>query len=305
MYDSVQQALDLLDDPDADGSAVEQAFSEYHIDIDVTTIETEKGSTDFINFEIPGSDQNAPTLGIVGRLGGGGARPEKTGIVSDADGAIIAIAAAFELAQIHEQGDGLPGDVIIGTHICPDAPIIPHEPVPFMSSPVDMPTMNEYEIDERMDAILSIDATKGTRVHSQRGFAITPTVKEGWILRTSESLLDIQERVSGEPPVTLTLTPQDITPYGNDVFHINSILQPSTATDAPVVGVATTSVNPVAGSATGANYLPDLALAVRFVVESAKDYTNKQASFYDIAEYDRLQELYGSMSHLQTRGEEP
>ena len=212
MYDSVQQALDLLDDPDADGSAVEQAFSEYHIDIDVTTIETEKGSTDFINFEIPGSDQNAPTLGIVGRLGGVGARPEKTGIVSDADGAIIAIAAAFELAQIHEQGDGLPGDVIIGTHICPDAPIIPHEPVPFMSSPVDMPTMNEHEIDERMDAILSIDATKGTRVHSRRGFAITPTVKEGWILRTSESLLDIQERVSGEPPVTLTLTPQDIIP---------------------------------------------------------------------------------------------
>lgn len=304
MYNSVQRAIDLLDTPATDGATIKEAFSNYDIAIDVTTIETDAGSTDFISFEIDGTDRTAPTQGIVGRLGGVGARPQKTGIVSDADGAIIAIAAAFELARMHERGDTVPGDVIVSTHVCPDAPIIPHEPVPFMSSPVDIATMNEHEIDDRMDAILSIDATKGTRVHCQRGFAITPTVKEGWILRTSEALLDIQERVSGEPPVTLTLSTQDITPYGNDVFHINSILQPSTATDAPVVGVATTSVNPVAGSGTGANYLPDLASATSFVVETAKSYTNDQVSFYDVEEYNRLTDLYGSMSQLQTLGDE-
>ena len=31
------------------------------------------------------------------------------------------------------------------------------------------------------------------------------------------------------------LTVQDITPYGNGLYHLNSILQPSTATNAPVV----------------------------------------------------------------------
>ncbi len=305
MYDSVQRAIELLDSPNADGATVTDAFSEYGVATDVTTIEADEGSTDFLSLEIGGTDRTAPTLGVVGRLGGVGARPQKTGIVSDADGAITAIAVAFELARMRERGDALPGDVVVSTHVCPDAPTIPHEPVPFMSSPVDIATMNEHEIEDRMDAILSIDATKGTRVHCQRGFAITPTVKEGWILRTSESLLDVQERVTGEPPVTLTLSTQDITPYGNDVFHINSILQPSTATDAPVVGVATTSVNPVAGSGTGANYLPDLAGAAGFVVETAVDYTNGRASFYDEEEYDRLTDLYGPMSHLQTLGDGP
>lgn len=304
MYNSVQRSVELLDRPNVDGATVTKAFSDYDVATDVTTIESDEGSTDFISLKIAGTDRTAPTLGVIGRLGGVGARPQKTGIVSDADGAITAIAAAFELARMSDHGDTLPGDVIVGTHVCPDAPTIPHEPVPFMSSPVDIATMNEHEIDDRMDAILSIDATKGTRVHCQRGFAVTPTVKEGWILRTSESLLDIQERVTGEPPVTLTLSTQDITPYGNDVFHINSILQPSTATDAPVVGVATTSVNPVAGSGTGANYLPDLANATGFVVETATDYTNGRASFYDDDEYDRLTDLYGSMSHLQTVGDE-
>jgi hypothetical protein len=155
-----------------------------------------------------------------------------------------------------------------------------------------------------MDALLSVDTTKGNRVHCERGFAITPTVKEGWVLRPSETLLDIQERVTGEPPKTLTITPQDVTPYGNDVHHINSILQPATGTDAPVVGVATTSVSPVAGSATGANYLPDLVETVSFVLETAKDFTRGRASFHDESEFARLRSLYGSMKRLQTLGED-
>jgi hypothetical protein len=173
-----------------------------------------------------------------------------------------------------------------------------------MDSPVDIETMNEHEVSQEMDAVLSIDATKGNRVHAERGFAISPTVKEGWILTVSEDLLDVQERVTGEPPQTLTLSMQDITPYGNDVHHINSILQPATATTAPVVGVALTSVNPVAGSATGANYLPDLASATQFVVETAKDFGRGRAAFFDEAEYERLIDLYGSMDALQTLGTE-
>ena len=35
----------------------------------------------------------------------------------------------------------------MATHICPHAPTRPHDPVPFMDSPVDIATMNEYEVD--------------------------------------------------------------------------------------------------------------------------------------------------------------
>jgi hypothetical protein len=302
MFNRVQQAYDVLDHPNSDGEAVRSELEGTGVDVDVTTIEGEEGTTDFVKIIVPGEDPDANTLGVIGRLGGAGARPEEIGMVSDADGAIVALATAFQLADMHNRGDTLAGDVRIATHVCPNAPTQPHDPVPFMGSPVDMATMNEHEVDSEMDAVLSVDATKGNRVHCERGFALTPTVKQGWILRPSETLLDAQERVTGEPPSTLTLTAQDITPYGNDVHHINSILQPATATDAPVVGVAMTSVNPVPGSGTGANYLPEIAEATGFVVETAKDFGRGRASFYDDAEFNRLRSLYGSMDHLQTLG---
>jgi hypothetical protein len=302
MFNRVQQAYDVLDHPNSDGEAVRSELEGTGVDVDVTTIEGEEGTTDFVKIIVPGEDPDANTLGVIGRLGGAGARPEEIGMVSDADGAIVALATAFQLADMHNRGDTLAGDVRIATHVCPNAPTQPHDPVPFMGSPVDMATMNEHEVDSEMDAVLSVDATKGNRVHCERGFALTPTVKQGWILRPSETLLDAQERVTGEPPSTLTLTAQDITPYGNDVHHINSILQPATATDAPVVGVAMTSVNPVPGSGTGANYLPEIAEATGFVVETAKDFGRGRASFYDDAEFTRLTSLYGSMDHLQTLG---
>lgn len=304
MFNTIQQAYDVLDHPEADGEAVRTALEGTGVQVDVTTISSDEGTTDFVKVVVPGHDPEADTLGVIGRLGGAGARPEEIGMVSDADGAIVALATAFQLAEMYERGDMLPGEVRIATHVCPDAPTSPHDPVPFMGSPVDMTTMNQHEVDEEMDAVLSVDATKGNRVHCERGFAVTPTVKEGWILKPSETLLDAQERVTGEPPSTLTLTTQDITPYGNGVHHVNSILQPATATDAPVVGVATTSVNPVPGCGTGANYIPEIAEATGFVIETAKDFTRGRASFYDEEEFDRLRSLYGSMNHLQTAGDE-
>ena len=302
MLKETLEILNLIGYADASGQDIQEAFSAYQLPIDVTTIESDEGATDFVTVKIPGSDQDAPTLGVIGRLGGIGARPEEFGMVSDADGAVVALTAGLKLAELTTRGDQLPGDVIIGTHVCPNAPTIPHDPVTFMDSPVSMETMNNHEIDEQMDAVLTIDATKGNRVHNSRGFAISPTIKEGWILKVSEALLDIQERVTGEPASTLTLSMQDITPYGNDVHHINSILQPATATDVPVAGIATTSTRPVAGSATGANYAPDLAEAAGFIVESAKDYTRGRAQFYDPQEYQQLVTRYGSMDRLQTLG---
>jgi hypothetical protein len=99
-----------------------------------------------------------------------------------------------------------------------------------------------------------------------------------------------------------TLSTQDITPYGNDLYHLNSILQPATATRAPVVGIAITAEIPVPGCATGASHEVDIELAARFSVEVAKSFTTGRTRFYDPVEFDRLTRLYGSMSHLQTLG---
>ena len=304
----VLDAFDVLDSARVDGARVADLLRGQGLD-DVSTerVRGERGSTDFVKALIPGSrgkaaGGDAPTLGIVGRLGGLGARPERIGFVSDGDGALAAVACAMKLGAMRQNGDVLPGDVIVATHICPDAPTQPHEPVPFMGSPVDIAQMNRQEVDERMDAILSIDTTKGNRIINVRGFAISPTVKEGYILRVSEDLLDLMQHTSGRLPAVFAITTQDITPYGNGLFHLNSILQPATATAAPVVGVAITAEVPVPGSATGASHLGDVEQAVRFCLEVAKAYGAGGCRFYDEGEFARLQQLYGAMTRLQTLG---
>ena len=171
-----------------------------------------------------------------------------------------------------------------------------------MDSPVDIATMNRYEVHPDMDAVLSVDTTRGNWVLNQRGFAITPTVKEGYILKVNQALLDIMAVVTGKPPVVLPITMQDITPYGNDIHHLNSIMQPATATNSPVVGVAITAAWAVPGCATGASQITDIEMAVRFCIEVAKAFGRGKCAFYDAAEFERLVSLYGSMKHLQTMG---
>jgi len=304
MLREVLEAMELLEGPDASGEAAREWLIGKGFEpneVEVTHIEGEKEGTDFVKVHLSSSG-TGPTLGIIGRLGGVGARPERIGLVSDADGAIVALACAAALARMRKRGDSLPGTVIVATHICPHSPVIPHDPVPFMGAPVDMATMNRHEVDPRMEAILSIDTTKGNWVINRRGFAITPTVKEGYILRVSEDLLRIMSYVTNEPPAVLPITTQDITPYGNGLFHINSIMQPATATSAPVVGVATTARIPVPGCATGANQVVDIEMAARFCVEVAKEFTAGRSRFYDPEEFEQLVALYGPMRHLQTLG---
>lgn len=307
-FRSTLEAISLLDSALVDGDAVVSYLRSVGVEeAHSTRIEGSEGKTDFVLAVIRGkrgkrAGGDSPTLGVVGRLGGIGARPEAIGLVSDGDGAVAAIAVASKLAKMQRKGDVLDGDVIVATHICPDAPTEPHEPVAFMGSPVDMDIMNMYEVHPEMDAILSIDTTKGNRVVNRRGFAISPTVKDGYILRVSEDLLRIMEITSGRPAVTFPVTTQDITPYGNGVYHLNSILQPSVATTCPVVGIAITTETVVPGCATGASHVADIEEAVRFTVEVSKLYTACKCKFYSEDEFKRLVELYGPMTHLQTLG---
>jgi hypothetical protein len=304
----VIDAYELLDDPAVTGAAVAEYLTGCGAPKPtVHTVRGDKGSTDFVRLTIPGrrgrsAGGDAPTLSVIGRLGGLGARPEQLGFVSDGDGALTAVSVAAKLSAMHARGDVLDGDVVVATHICPDAPTRPHDPVPFMDSPVDLAAMNEHEVDPDADAVLSVDTTKGNRIVNVNGFAISPTVKQGWILRVSEDLLAVQQRVTGSLPAVLPLAMADITPYGNGAYHVNSILQPTTATAAPVVGVAITTETPVAGSATGATQLSSVESAVRFCIEVAKDFGRGTLRFHDQAEFEHLVHRYGPMTALQTQG---
>ena len=302
------EIYDLIDKPQANGTEVAELLrSRGAEDVVVETVTSETGSTDCIKILISGMNGksrggDAPTLGVVGRLGGLGARPELIGAVSDGDGAVAALTCALKLVEMHAAGDVLPGDVIVATHICPDAPTQPHDPVPFMDSPIDMETMNRMEVDPRMDAILSIDTTKGNRIINVNGIAISPTTKDGYILPVANDLMDVMTRVTGKMPQAFALSQQDITPYGNDLHHLNSILQPTTATSAPVVGVAIATEQMVAGCATGATHGADVEEAARFAVEVAKVFGAGSCSFYDEAEWAHLTKLYGTMERFQGFG---
>jgi hypothetical protein len=310
----VLEIVELLDRPQTSGALLAEhlravqaaagADTRTAPEIEVRTVEGDQGSTDFVAVTVPGrrgkaAGGDAPTLGVLGRLGGVGARPERVGLVSDADGAVAALSAAAKLLDMHARGDILDGDVMVSTHVCGWAPTRPHDPVPFMDSPVDTLVCNREEISSAMDAVVSIDTTKGNRLLNHRGVALSPTVREGWILRVSEDLVGLLETVTGEPARILPITTQDITPYGNGVHHINSILQPAVATSAPVVGLAVTAATAVAGCATGASHEADIAAAARFAVETAKEFGRGAVRFHDPEEFTRLVGMYGPMTHLQ------
>lgn len=305
----ILEVYDLLDNGHTCGQMIVDYLKGIRADADVETytITGDGGKTDMVKVRIPGSNGKtvggtAPTLGILGRLGAVGARPEMIGYVSDGDGALAALAVAAKLLDMKNKGDDIPGDVFISTHVCPDAPTQPHDPVPFMGSPVSIAQVNKEEVSPDLDAIFSIDTTKGNRVINTRGFAISQPVKEGYILRGSEGLLDIMQRTTGRLPYVFPVNMQDITPYGNDVHHINSIMQPCTCTDAPVVGVAITTETMVPGCGSGCSHPIDVEEAARFVLEAAKSFGRGEFEFYDKKEFAHMVDLYGSMKQLQTLG---
>lgn len=296
---------ELLDKPGKPGGTLVKLFKKYKTGaVTLQEVKEKKGSTQFIKIVIPGKKGKikkgqSPTLGIIGRLGGIGARPKVVGFVSDGDGALTVLSTALRLVKMAFNGDVFDGDVIIATHVCTNAPTASHDPVPFMGSPVDITIMNKYEVDRNMDAILSIDTSRGNKIINYAGFAISPTVKEGYILRPSDDLLSIMEQTTGKLPVTFPIAIQDITPYGNDLYHFNSILQPATATKSPVVGVAITSEVPVAGCATGVTNACQIDAVGRFIIETAQRFGKKTCQFYDKKEYQLIIKKYGSLKKFQ------
>lgn len=271
------------------------------------TIESKKAygqaECEFLRFYFAGmhgksKGGNVPTLGVIGQLGGIASYPRMLGLVSDGDGALAALTVALRLAQYQAKGLQMPGDVIVTTHICTEASIIEKKPVPFIGLPVNMTEMNGNLVDKQADALISLDTTKGNLLLNRKGIAITSTVKQGYILKVSNNLLNILANITGEWPMVLPICTQDITTYNNGISHINSIMQPAVMTYAPVVGLAITAESTVAGSATGANYCNEIEMAARFCIEVAKLMEEKADLFYNADEYARLVELYGDLSFI-------
>lgn len=300
------EIYDLLESASISGEKVLTLFQNLeHVRCASYPLSGKKGSTDIIRIDIRGkqgkqNNGDSPTLGIIGRLGGIGARPARIGLVSDADGAIAALACALKLAQMSERGDQLQGDVIITTHICPNAPVRPHQPVDFMDSPVTTQDILKHEVIDDCDAYLSLDTTKGNRYVNHRGFAISPTVVDGYILHPADDLIELMEFVTGRKAVCFPLSTADITPYSNNLHHINSIMQPATATSKPVVGIAITTETSVPGCGTGVSHEIDIAEMSRYCIEVAKAYGRGECELFSREQFSGLHNIYGSMRHIVT-----
>jgi len=299
----VLDVLRVLNKPEVSEKDLRELLDRGGVKLEFERVRGEKGSTLLVRMIAEG--EGSRTIGVVGRLGGVAARPELKGMVSDADGAIVALSVAAEIAEMYEYGEKLPGNVIVVTHVTTHAPVKPYKPVPMMDSPVDMFDLLRREADPRMNAVLSVDATKANYVVNHTGFAITPIVKEGWILRPTDEILGIYMRVTGEPPVLVPITMQDITPFTTKVHHINSIVQPWLYTNAPVLGVATTARMPVPGSGTGATNIYALDQASRFVSEVVKDYLAERVELYYEEEFRELVKTHGPIAEILRRGAPP
>ena len=101
IFKQLIELYDLLDSPSASGAGVVEYLRgiDPACDAETYVLEGPKGSTDMVRVRIPGSrgragGGEAPTIGLLGRLGGLGARPERIGFVSDGDGALTALACA-------------------------------------------------------------------------------------------------------------------------------------------------------------------------------------------------------------------
>ena len=106
------EAFDIIDSKNVNGNSVASYLKsiKQDADIQVYPLVGPKGSTDMLKIRIPGlhgktSGGDAPTIGLLGRLGGLGARPERIGYVSDGDGALVAIALAAKLLDMQNKGD--------------------------------------------------------------------------------------------------------------------------------------------------------------------------------------------------------
>ncbi|AGJ62347.1 DUF1177 domain-containing protein [Saccharolobus islandicus] len=234
---------------------------------------------------------------ILGRLGAIQMQNTSKGLVSDADGAIVTLAVLLELLNLKEKGITLDVDVSFVTNISLNAKLIPHQPFNFMVPLIGLDEALKEEVDPKAGLILSIDSTKGNRLAKFDDFALTHVIKDGYILKLKDEVIDIYNRVTGHEVNLVSLTTGDLTPLDFNVYHISTLISPWLYTDSPVIGIATVSKQMIPGYVTGVQDIEMLEHASRFCLEMLK-YVEGGGKVYDENELKELKEKLGK-SNLQ------
>ena len=303
MLRHVIEIYDLLSDPSARGPQVAALFDGSRTALTETADDAGR-HVDFIKIVFPGSagkmsGGSAPTLGILGTLGGLRIPGLSKGLVSDADGAVVALACALRLEQMSGFGERYKGDVIVATHVCQEAIEEPHEPYSFMRGPLSKRDMTAPQVDPDMDAILSIDTSRGNRVWQPRWLRHHVSGQRG-LGAEGESRLaarhgihdgpgarGLPDRHAGHHPLRKRTHPHQRDHAAGDLDR------------GARRRVALTTRAVVPGIGTGVAHLTHLEVAGRFCLGTAEAFGAGDCTFYDAAEFARLVELYGSMGHLQ------
>ncbi|MGI9386209.1 MAG: DUF1177 family protein [Methyloligellaceae bacterium] len=304
MLREILDVLDFLDDARNGAEPFIELLPDGPQTAEITPFESDIGRTDFIKILFPGksgksSGGDAPTTGIIGSNGGLRLPGPYPGLASDADGCIVGLAAALHMVRAHARGQELAGDVLISTHICQQARPVPHDPYPFVMSPLPSSEKHPRLVDERMDAILTPETCKSNKMLSHLGFAVTPPVREGFILRPHASILHIMEMVTGKAPVVFPITMQDVTPYELGVHHICGMVLPSIFSTAPVIGVPLVTASQTHPSATGTQQPMVLEATARFCIEVATSFGNGDCEFYYASDFEGMVESFSAMRGWQ------
>ncbi len=179
---------ELLDSPQASGAIVADYLKA--IDPECTVKPTRWKAPRALPtwcVRIPGahgksSGGDAPTIGLLGRLGGLGARPERIGFVSD--GGALTRRLRRKAAR-HAQEGRHSAWRRVREHACVPACAHHAAQARAVHGLAHQPRPSMPKGHARLDAILVVDTTKGNRIANNRGFAISPTVKQGVVMRVS------------------------------------------------------------------------------------------------------------------------
>ncbi|QKR00204.1 DUF1177 domain-containing protein [Metallosphaera tengchongensis] len=229
---------------------------------------------------------------VIGRLGAIQMRKVNKGLVSDADGAVVSLALLMELVKLMEKGIKLDVEVSIVTNLSTDAKLVPHKPFDFMVPPVGLDDALKIEVDEETSLVLSVDSTKGNKIAKYDDFALTHVVKDGYIMKLDDDVINIYNKVTGHEIFLVPLTTGDLTPLDYKVYHISTLVSPWLYTHSPVIGVATVSREVIPGYETGVLDITMLEHASRFCLELLK-FVEKGGKVYDQKEFEELKERLG------------
>ena len=305
MLREVLDVLDFMTSPKASAADFEKLLPAGAHRVKIDRLDTERGSMEFVKILFPGSRGKSSggdlrTTGIIGSLGALRVPGDKMGLVSDADGCLVALAVALRLARMASKGQTLASDVIVSTQICHDGRAEPHDPYPFVMSPITSSLKHPRLVDAAMDGLVVVETCKSNKLVSHKGFAISHVAKEGYLLRLHSDMIHIMEMVTGRLPVIFPVSQQDLTPYESGIHHVCGMMLGNLFTDAPVLGVPITTESQTWPAWTNVSHATELDQAGRFCLEVATRFGLGECEFFYENDYAGMKKLYGPIRPVVT-----